>query len=480
MSTIPTLTDRLEAATQKAENASAIMHDVANGDAATEVPTESGPVPTINKWYADLNDRTSGAVGQVKGELLQVAEALAITTDTANSALKVSAKANAEEAAGGVIDDKYMTPAMVHAAMEATIASEQVGAVCLSVEKPTRGAWIATNEVYLQASYPVLYGMLGLQMSDGDIKPMGTETFPVSTAWRAVADDGSGNLVAVSSSITSAVARRASGGTSWTSVSVPSAQRFSVAGGNGVLIAPRSVSTTLDRSTDGGVTWQAVTLPKAATTVIFANGKFVAPLSPGAYVLVSDDDGLSFQEYALPFTAGFDSTISGGAGKFLAVNNSAPGGVAWSSDAKTWAAAASPTGAAIASCAYDGMGGFAVFSTGKAAHTKDFGATWLLTNKVPTGTANRPTFGGGMGLVAWPDGLYATLGGLKFAKVAGVAANVAPMGCVGGRFYLAPASANSSLQTVLPAAPYDTATQFKIPSAVPGRAGFLNEWMKAA
>lgn len=75
MSTIPTLTDRLEAATQKAENGSAIMHAVANGDATTEVPTESGPVPSINKWFADLNNRTSGAVGQVQADLEEEVQA---------------------------------------------------------------------------------------------------------------------------------------------------------------------------------------------------------------------------------------------------------------------------------------------------------------------------------------------------------------------------------------------------------------------
>ena len=69
MITIPTLTDRLEAATQKAENASAIMHDVANGGPATDVPTASGPVPSIQKWFAELNDRTNGAVGQVQAAL---------------------------------------------------------------------------------------------------------------------------------------------------------------------------------------------------------------------------------------------------------------------------------------------------------------------------------------------------------------------------------------------------------------------------
>lgn len=66
---IPSITDRLEAATAKAEGASQIMHDVANGGPAVEVLTESGPVPSIQKWFADLNDRTSGAVGQVEAAL---------------------------------------------------------------------------------------------------------------------------------------------------------------------------------------------------------------------------------------------------------------------------------------------------------------------------------------------------------------------------------------------------------------------------
>lgn len=45
------------------------MHDVANGGPLVEVPTESGPVPSIQKWFAALNDRTSGAVGQVQQAL---------------------------------------------------------------------------------------------------------------------------------------------------------------------------------------------------------------------------------------------------------------------------------------------------------------------------------------------------------------------------------------------------------------------------
>lgn len=61
--TIPTLTDRLQAATTKAEGASQIMHDVANGGPSAEVSTASGPVPSLQKWFVDLNNRTTGEVG---------------------------------------------------------------------------------------------------------------------------------------------------------------------------------------------------------------------------------------------------------------------------------------------------------------------------------------------------------------------------------------------------------------------------------
>lgn len=45
---------RLEIATQRAEEGSAILYHVAYGDSFTEVDTLSGPVPSLKKWYADL------------------------------------------------------------------------------------------------------------------------------------------------------------------------------------------------------------------------------------------------------------------------------------------------------------------------------------------------------------------------------------------------------------------------------------------
>lgn len=108
MSTIPTLTDRLEAATLKAENGSAIMHAVANGDATTEVPTESGPVPSINKWLADLNDRTSGAVGQVEAGL----EA------------EVLARQQADQALNQALTDEAQARAQADQALNQTVSAE--------------------------------------------------------------------------------------------------------------------------------------------------------------------------------------------------------------------------------------------------------------------------------------------------------------------------------------------------------------------
>lgn len=54
MATIPEITDRLEAATIKAEESSEIQYQVANGDANTSVPTASGPTPSIKKWFQEL------------------------------------------------------------------------------------------------------------------------------------------------------------------------------------------------------------------------------------------------------------------------------------------------------------------------------------------------------------------------------------------------------------------------------------------
>lgn len=69
MATIPEITDRLEAATEKAENASQIIYDVANGDASTEVPTASGPTPTLKKWFQNLGSSVEPMLAGIPARL---------------------------------------------------------------------------------------------------------------------------------------------------------------------------------------------------------------------------------------------------------------------------------------------------------------------------------------------------------------------------------------------------------------------------
>lgn len=63
------LTQRFQDAATKAENASLKMHRVVHGAADESISTEGGLVPSLLKWYADLNDRTSGAVGLVEARV---------------------------------------------------------------------------------------------------------------------------------------------------------------------------------------------------------------------------------------------------------------------------------------------------------------------------------------------------------------------------------------------------------------------------
>lgn len=71
MATIPEITGRLEAATEKAENASQIMYDIANGDASTDVPTASGPTPTLKKWFQDLGSTVDPMLAGIPARLDQ-------------------------------------------------------------------------------------------------------------------------------------------------------------------------------------------------------------------------------------------------------------------------------------------------------------------------------------------------------------------------------------------------------------------------
>lgn len=81
-----TISARLEAATEKAENASDILKQVAHGDETVVVETESGGLPSLAKWYADLNAET-GDPRQI-GDRLDGLETATLETDQRADALE--------------------------------------------------------------------------------------------------------------------------------------------------------------------------------------------------------------------------------------------------------------------------------------------------------------------------------------------------------------------------------------------------------
>lgn len=71
MSRFDQAADRINAAVEKAEIGSEILSQVANGDEFTEVPTTSGPVPSLKKWQKDnINFISGGVIARVDKAIL--------------------------------------------------------------------------------------------------------------------------------------------------------------------------------------------------------------------------------------------------------------------------------------------------------------------------------------------------------------------------------------------------------------------------
>lgn len=63
------IASRLEIATERAENGSQILYDVANGPDGTYVPTESGPTPTLKTWFQNLGSSVEPMLSGIPARL---------------------------------------------------------------------------------------------------------------------------------------------------------------------------------------------------------------------------------------------------------------------------------------------------------------------------------------------------------------------------------------------------------------------------
>ena len=73
MSDLSDINDRLNAAADKAEAGSQVIHDFANGDENTEVDTESGPIPTLSKIAKYFMDEEFASGMVTKSDLANMA-----------------------------------------------------------------------------------------------------------------------------------------------------------------------------------------------------------------------------------------------------------------------------------------------------------------------------------------------------------------------------------------------------------------------
>ena len=174
-----------------------------------------------------------------------------------------------------------------------------------------------------------------------------TATTPHEVPYSSVAY-GSGNYVAVSSSISATVEKlvmTSPDGITWTAR--PAAEQHAwrdVAFGNGVFVAVTNLNVTnqVMRSIDNGETWTAVASPatkKGWQSVTYGNGRFVATAisGTGERVMTSDDDGQTWTLRSTPANNNWYS-VSYGNGLFVAVADNGTDRVMTSPDGITWTA----------------------------------------------------------------------------------------------------------------------------------------------
>lgn len=78
-----TSSERLDAAADRAEQAADILHEVANGGLSTEVPTNNGPVPSVAKFFADVEAGLQGQADAVLQDVIDNADRAEVARDAA-------------------------------------------------------------------------------------------------------------------------------------------------------------------------------------------------------------------------------------------------------------------------------------------------------------------------------------------------------------------------------------------------------------
>lgn len=356
--------------------------------------------------------------------------------------------------------------------------------------------WIETNNIYLQSSYPDLFGVLGLRpnavtaTTDAGLS-IGTRT--------GVAASSLGTVIAVGGSAPLIRRRSAAGVWSSPSHSAPSDTRFGgVGSGNGVFVAVAgdhgwTASTLALRSADDGVTWSARVLPSGGWYIVKCEEQSGYWMAIGSsQCAVSRDAGLTWVAATLP--SGVSNTGSlnlapCGAGRFLLSERGNLLSNVWvatvTSSAVTWAPMALP--ASIYWLGADLRNGVllvAGHSSGKLwlCRSTNFGTSFSIEQQdIPNYTWLGIQCTDDIAVISDNSGRTLTSlsgGPFQLKEIPSLAGGVTRAASLGKDCVLVGASSASTSMARISGKDYDAATQFYVPQPNVTIAPFKN-WVKA-
>lgn len=353
-------------------------------------------------------------------------------------------------------------------------AGDQVGDILSTARIPGADYLPAAGGIYLKSAYPALAAALGNIGEPAGLVWSNTGQAITSSSNDGIATDGNGMWLKGNK-------RSTDNGVTWSATNLPFSLTKAATDGNGVWIATVAGGSTW-RSLDNGATWSIV---GGTTAQIGRQIGGVATNKSGVWIVTgysgktirSTDNGLTWTQLSPPWS------------------NSTPGPALWLSgqvwltasnyrsldNGATWAA----LGSTVVVSDYDSYfeklpsGGLVKFINGAVYTSKDQGLTWVMSNSVSVNnTAQRGLACDSSGLVVVTSGTANCSVSLNEGDTWQTLTLPAVAGAIafGAGKFLTNHATGGSLQSVEDY-PYDTATQFKLPSPLPVRG--LKHYIKA-
>lgn len=207
-----------------------------------------------------------------------------------------------------------------------------VGDLLTTARGAPDATWIPDGGLYLQSSYPELFGKLGFWQTDTTAAGVGFTQLNANYAGDNGYNPGfvgvgkDGVLIMAADGNPAPIRRSTDGGTTFTTITAPAANLVCLAtDGKGVWIGGGSNSangtSSMVRSTDNGVTWQAFA-PSAETAAVLAvntdgKGNWIA-CTNYAYHYISANNGATWTKVTVPQR--IINAVSNGNGVWFCVN----------------------------------------------------------------------------------------------------------------------------------------------------------------